>query len=617
METIFKNPKLKSQNGRNAFDRSQHRVWHSPFGALLPCFCKRVNPDDYVELSVESQTICDKIIRPAFIRLKEHINWYFVPANMLWMPFDNFITGQDNYFSRSAETVQESSVPNMVPMFNSQMLAVVMSTLYSQVDVNGYSSLEGSLRLLDLLGYGNYYPLYLSQTAGGALDVSNVTAALGAIEPMNFFALLAYQKVYYDYYRNPKYEENQTKAYNIDDIKGGTIVNGTDVANNGRFMDIFRMHYAWAKKDYFTDVQPSILPTSTSIGFTSLNTYGPAGQTGSSVFSIFGLPGTSSRSTVAYVTNAQSADNNIQNNGERVSIYGFSDVGQGSGSVTHTSVQTNVAALRFAFAYDKLLRRMREAGGTFDAQMLAQFGIVPYDQRHGKCIYLGGQTNRLMCSDVTNTATDLGFLGGQLNCYSPARTTAKYHVKDHGFIIGVYNTSLDFDYPSYGIERDNLAKYRFDWFNPAFENLGLQPTFRMELLTCYQGDSSDNYEWSVDEMQNDPALRDIIGYSIRYQEYKTSIDRVYGLYDFGSGDSDRQAWVSQYYPFAHRVDSPSQYKGKTVAPFTKANMVLNPMMFDQLLQVNDDSGWITDPFNHNMYVHFKCISNMSSLGEVF
>lgn len=70
METIFKNPKLKSQNGRNAFDRSQHRVWHSPFGALLPCFCKRVNPHDYVELSVESQTICDKLIRPAFIRLK-------------------------------------------------------------------------------------------------------------------------------------------------------------------------------------------------------------------------------------------------------------------------------------------------------------------------------------------------------------------------------------------------------------------------------------------------------------------------------------------------------------------------------------------------------------------
>lgn len=118
METIFKNPKLKSQNGRNAFDRSQHRVWHSPFGALLPCFCKRVNPHDYVELSVESQTICDKLIRPAFIRLKEHINWYFVPDNMLWMPFDNFITGQDNYFSLAAQNIQEGSTPNSVPTFD-------------------------------------------------------------------------------------------------------------------------------------------------------------------------------------------------------------------------------------------------------------------------------------------------------------------------------------------------------------------------------------------------------------------------------------------------------------------------------------------------------------------
>lgn len=377
------------------------------------------------------------------------------------------------------------------------------------------------------------------------------------------------------------------------------------------------MHYAWAKKDYFTDVQPTILPTSTSIGFTGLNTAAPEGNVGTSVWSIFGLPGTSARSVVANVSSAISSDSVNQNNGERVSLYGFTDVGQGTGTTSHNSVQTNVAALRFAFAYDRLMRRMREAGGTFDAQMLAQYGITPYDQRHGKCFYLGGQTNRLNASDVTDVANNLGYLGGQLNCYNPARTSSKFHVRDHGIIIGIYNTSLDFDYPSYGIERDNLARYRFDWFNPEFENLGLQPTFRMELINLYQGDSSQNYEWDAEKMQDDPSLRDIVGYSLRYQEYKTSIDRVYGLYDFGSGDNERHAWVAQYFPFKHKLTTTTGTEGKNIAPFTKANMVLSPLMFNQVLAVQDDEGWLTDPFNHNMYIHFKCISNMSSLGEVF
>lgn len=88
---------------------------------LLPCFFQRVSPGDKVRISNESQTICDGLARPAFMRLKEHIDYYFVPATQLWMPFDNFITGQDSYFSQAVKNVQFNSgsyVPTEVPSFN-------------------------------------------------------------------------------------------------------------------------------------------------------------------------------------------------------------------------------------------------------------------------------------------------------------------------------------------------------------------------------------------------------------------------------------------------------------------------------------------------------------------
>lgn len=599
--SVFKKPKLKAQGGRNPFDISQHRVWHSPFGAILPCFCKRVKPDDYLEISVESQTICDKIVRPAFIRLKEHFNFYFVPYNMLWNPFDNLVTGQDNYYSQAIEYFQDQSkVPNQVPVIDKSCLASALAEMSTRKDIHGYNKLYSSLRLLDLLGYGNFYPLCAALEAGGGrVEQSDVLSALGDYEKVNLFGLLAYQKVYYDYFRNPKYESNNTTAFNIDDFQAQVITEFSE----DRYDDIFSMHYAWAKKDYFTDVQPSVLPSSSDIGFSGLTPNSPM-PVGGSLWQVFGVPGSSEGSVVANVGEVTG--------GPATQVDGNFVGDNFSNSMSYD----NVTALRFAFAYDKLLRRMREAGGTFDAQMLAQFGITPYDARHGKCHWIGGQTNRLNASDVTNVAENLGFLGGLLNCYNPARNTFKFHAYDHGLVIGVYNTSLDFDYPSYGIDRDNLARYRFDWFNGVYENLGLQPIFRQELISIKLDNPLpgverwDNTKIQINQSDNGKNLRDVIGYSRRYLEYKTNIDRVYGLFDFGSSDAERTAWVTQFYPFVGA-------NAKNTGAMNIALMTFTPEMFDQLVKVEYDGEWDTDPFNHNTYIHCKKISNMSVLGESF
>lgn len=124
MKSIFENPKLKSQQSRNPFDRGAKNVFHAPFGMILPCFFARVSPDDYIELSAENQTICEPLARPAFMRLKEHIDYYFVPFSQLFTPFENLITAQDNYFSDVIGDTQLYKTPNSVPLFNGNFLFV-------------------------------------------------------------------------------------------------------------------------------------------------------------------------------------------------------------------------------------------------------------------------------------------------------------------------------------------------------------------------------------------------------------------------------------------------------------------------------------------------------------
>ena len=65
---------------------------------------------------------------------------------------------------------------------------------------------------------------------------------------VNPFRFLAYQKVYFDHYRNPLYELNNPSAYNVDSGFGAPY-DLTEVSSTLRYRN-------W-NKDYFTSLSPS------------------------------------------------------------------------------------------------------------------------------------------------------------------------------------------------------------------------------------------------------------------------------------------------------------------------------------------------------------------------
>ena len=585
--SVFKNPDLKAQkSSRHGFDLGHKRAFHASLGELLPVFHCELPAGSYVEIGEQNQTYnMNPVVRPAFARIKEHIDYFAVPKVQLWSLYDNFITGQSQFMSSALGScflngAQSEKVPSQCPMFDGNFLADALEAKYVESNPFGINQLNGTLKLLDLLGYGNFSS-YL-RNVGDHQEVQQQCTQYFASQylPQNFFNLLAYQKIYYSYYRNSKYEANKPTAYNLDWLPEARLSLGQNdyTTDYQKFSDIFTLHFRWLKKDYFMSVSPTVLPTPNDIGFSGLNQSLQGGATVGAgntnlLWQIFSIPGLGVRNIYENVQNTTNA-NNI---GEFVAT---------GASVGSNNSQINASAIRFAFAFDKLLRRMRSAGATFDDQMLAQFGIKPVDYRHGDAYYLGGFTNRLNISEVTQTTDQLngglGQFGANVSKFSTNPKKIKYHAKEDVIIMGIYSTSYDVDYPSSRYERDNLRKYRFDFYNPAFENLGLQAMYQGELSMINDQTEIDPYEAAP--IVPKTIATELLGFNKRYLEYKTKVDTVNGLFDYSNNNASMMAWTTQYRNLYY--DNAGVLVQRNNTPLVMPCMLVNPIILNDIVAVN-------------------------------
>lgn len=614
-KSVLKDSFLKSSHNRNAFPIGHTETFQAPLGALLPVAYYDVPADSFFEMNMENQTVMSPVVRPAFCILKEHFDVFAVPKVQLLQRYDNFITSQSVYDNAAVQqatlgTGSTPTTPVSVPMFDGTALAQALYYLYNTSDDFGCNMGLNACRLLDLLGYGNFYtdvPV-LTGTFPSSSSSTNYDGYLrDTYLPTNFFNLLAYQKIYYSAFCNRKYESVDARAFNIDDLND-IVYQWTGTASE-RLQQMLTMHYVQAKKDYFNSQEPYIMPSASnmSVNYTTMRVSPVRND-----WQIFGIPGTAQNTALTSPNpnvTKYSVSGVPQADGEAVKV------GQSSatGGITATSI-------RFAFAYDKLLRRMRSAGPNFNAQMLAQFGVRPIDERHGDAKKLGGWTNQLRISEVTSMAdigtADLGSLGGKMTSYSNNSKKIKYHAKEDCIIMVVYHTSLDPMYSSYNVDRCNLKRYRFDWFNPVFENMGLQPVFFGEYSSIKDDNSAFASAVTVEERATLDQQRSIIGYNKRYMEYKSKLNKVHGLFQWQYNNADQNAWVPTRKDVIYD-ESNQRFNYYNPIPFARENFMQSPFSLNDVLQTSYDGTWETDPFYVFAYFDTKLIANMSVEGETF
>lgn len=553
--SIFARNAHRANLQRNAFDLSFTSKFTASVGMLLPCFCKEVNPNEHFRINPEMFLRTVPMNSAAYVRLKQYCEFYFVPTRLLWRSFPQFIAGTSNQFSQG---IFDGSKFPSVPSVNFGDLMTFISGTTSLPDSAGYNFKNGAVRLLDLLGYG--------------VNVSNVDSLVAANKTKKFefdvspFRFFAYQKIYSDYYRNPQYESINLNSWNIDNINPASSV-VPKVSPLSASM-LYLRYRDW-KKDYFNAVSPS---------FQGNDFMGP--ELNTIVF-----PYNSSGDTHSFLPSTDaSGGNRMGRLVNRSSSSGYNNL--------------TVANLRSAYALDKLYRLMVSAkDGSYSEQMKVRFGVESPDD-DWKSKFIGAIDAPVTIGDVTTTsdtyneADNSGAIPGTLygNGWSQSKGVIDFTAKEHGIIMGIFSILPECDYQSDQIDAFNTKLKREDFFVPEFADLGKQPT------PIYQFKFTGTTDMSK-----------VLGWNLRYSEYKTSLDMVHGV--FNSDDKFQNqsynAWV------APRNQSLAQYtNGATVSFFKALPSVLNQVMVQQY-----DGTEQTDQFLVNASFNVQAIRPMSIYGE--
>lgn len=498
MKSLFAKQKSKANLQRNAFDLSYSNKFTASPGMLLPCYVQEVNPNEHFVISPQSFLRTMPLNTASFVRAKQNIEFYFVPYRLLCRQFPQFVVGTEYQISSIS---QLNSYKGALPTFDlSNVIHVLTNELNvtgNATDICGQPIFRGSARLLDLLGYGVNMPTLRSYHSSG-----NSFSKTLDVNPLR---LLAYQKIYYDFYRNPMYELNNPLAYNVDDFYGSSL-SDPDFSNytspeNSRFA----LRYRNWKKDYFNSVSP----------------YFQGADWLTNTFDAPAFDGYESSTT-----NPMKPFSSLTGNDAQSYL-------QASSTLPKTLL--SISNLRSAFALDKLYRLSIAAGdGDYGSQIRAHYGFdVPYD--NCKSRFLGGISEPISISEVITTATTseapTGDISGKgLSANSGQRIV--FDSKEHGVIMGIFSVVPEADYNASGVDKFNIKTKREDYFQPEFADLGLSPL--------------SLYEYSYCDPNNYANDNDTLGFVPRYIEYKTRVDLVHGEFESFSEETIASGYFSSW-----------------------------------------------------------------------
>ena len=293
---------------RSTFDLSRRNLFTSKIGELLPVFCEEVIPGDDFKVNMQHFSRSMPVQSAAFTRLRENIQFFFVPYTSLYYRFrecmQNMTKGQNGQnISRSASSPLDNKnltteLPYLLMRDIYQYLAVLLNysddndknisddARFNQEDVLRISD---SAKLLMSLGYGNFTELskitavknsdgtYSLQLNGKTLGTSDLQTLYSDIvnyakqqkTAVSPFRLLAYHRIANDYYRYMQWQPWRSYSCNVDYLNGtsANIFGSAPTGNTerlawyksliGAFRNIFDMEYSNLPLDYFNGAIPN------------------------------------------------------------------------------------------------------------------------------------------------------------------------------------------------------------------------------------------------------------------------------------------------------------------------------------------------------------------------
>ena len=128
--------RLKNKVNRNAFDLSHRHMFTAQIGELLPVFSQWVNPNETFKIGYNGKKRTAALNTDAFTRIRENIQYYFVPFQSLWKYFEqqvNNMTKGDagqNISKFASSSTEASSISTSMPYISYVDLAGWLDSMY-------------------------------------------------------------------------------------------------------------------------------------------------------------------------------------------------------------------------------------------------------------------------------------------------------------------------------------------------------------------------------------------------------------------------------------------------------------------------------------------------------
>lgn len=604
---------LQNHPHRSGFDIGRKNAFTAKVGELLPVYWDISMPGDKYKFNVEYFTRTQPVETSAYTRLREYFDFYAVPLRLLWKSVPSVLTQmQDINQIQALSLTQNLALGTYLPSLPLNLIYQALSRLNgdndnpgntsSLVNLFGFNRGDLSYKLLSYLGYGNVIANAPSSgnrwwsTSVKRTSVSDFyTQQYIQNNYVNLFPLLAYQKVYQDFFRWSQWERTNPSSYNVDYYTGvdPSLVSSIPDARSSYWQSdtMFDLKYCnWNK-----DMLMGVLPNSQfgDIAVLDIDNSGKpdvvlgSGNNNSTV----GTASAVSSNTVPvplFALKASSSNNIPVGATLRVDLSALKS-------------QFSVLALRQAEALQRWKEISQSGDSDYREQIRKHFGVKLPQALSNMCTYIGGISRNLDISEVVNNNLagegDTAVIAGK--GVGAGNGSFTYTTDEHCIVMCIYHAVPLLDYTITGQDGQLLVTDAESLPIPEFDNIG------MEVLPMAQIFNSPKA--SIVNLFN-------AGYNPRYFNWKTKLDVINGAFT-----TTLKSWVS---PVTESLLSGwfgFGYGEGDVDPSTKVVLnykffKVNPSVLDPIFGVSADSTWDTDQLLVNAYIGCYVARNLSRDG---
>ena len=484
---------------RSSFDLSSKKLFTAKVGEILPCYWQIAIPGNKYRISSDWFTRTVPVNTAAYTRIKEYYDFYAVPLRLISRALPQAFTQMTNYMTSAVSNTANTEMLTSVPNTTLSLLSLSLQTISGKdiLDDAGLPYVYGASKILDMLGYGSF--IASSNTAKAVItkaylgkdsvaDADN-PLVYSTSQTVNILPLLAYQKVYYDFFSESQWEKHLAYSYNVDYWDGKTQL--------ALAPEMLQLRYANYPKDYFMGMLPSSQ-------YGSVAVLPPIRSTANSAYVV--APSSSGSASVLVNTIESSVALNAA----------------GVGSNYPLSVNSDLSAL--SIRATEYLQRWKEvvqfASKDYSDQMRAQFGVKAPEYMGNHVHYIGGWSNVININEVLNTNLEAD--GSQAVIAGKGVGSASGHTltydcgAEHQVIMCVYHAVPMVDWNLTGQSPQLTVTAITDFPQPAFDQLGMQVVPALNL-------------------QNNPSrsVSGSLGYNLRYWQWKSNIDTVHAAFRSG------------------------------------------------------------------------------------